>query len=102
MIAIMLFVFFAIHFGIGFIVGWRYREYVAGKRIIKLNGEIRNLMNKMVIPIYVKTIENQVYVYNTDTNQFLAQGSNLAEVTEKLTAMFPNKLFVPKVGGEYE
>jgi hypothetical protein len=39
----------------------------------------------------LEVVENQFFLYNNETNQFLGQGGTVQKLTEQITSRFPNR-----------
>lgn len=78
---------------IGFVAGWKYREYTA-QRILKavFKDVVENIASN-VVEVWIERHNDVFYVYNKETGEFLAQGSSSAEVTEALQKAHPTKSF---------
>ena len=61
------------------------REVVA-----ELNEHIERVATTLV-PVKVERHNGQIFCYNTEDNQFICQGSTLAEVRAAFKARFPDK-----------
>jgi hypothetical protein len=50
-----------------------------------------------IIPGRLETVEGRIFLYNRETDEFLAVGDTWEELNKKATQRFPNKFFdVPK------
>jgi hypothetical protein len=56
-----------------------------------LTGE--QIFPENVIPIYIETSEDGLFVYNRDTNKYMAHGKTPIEVIEMLKSKFPDTIF---------
>jgi hypothetical protein len=86
-------------FALGFILGWVLREEMAKRRvdyIMKQLGEdLENLENtaKDLIQIKIERHSGQYYVFNKETDEFMAQAMTRAELEDSLAARYPEKRF---------
>lgn len=89
---------------IGFVFGlFVYRflleveDHLRSKRIERLSKEIMDKYREMVVPSKIEKIDNRFFMYNRDTNEFLAHGKDYEELEENARIKYPNKMFdVPK------
>lgn len=82
-----------IQFGLGVVTGWHWRQYAAQKSLSDLKAKLLNEIDHITIPITSKKIDNQIFVWNEKTGEFLAQGTNFDDVVKKLEKMYPDKIF---------
>jgi hypothetical protein len=85
----------------GFILGWVLREEMAKRRVDKLMeqlegdiGEKVEALRKNVIPIKIEIHSGVYYVFNTDNDEFMAQGANRKELEDALAKRHPEKRFI--------
>lgn len=83
-------------FAFAFIAGWKAREYQA----IRYLQQYQQMVEQTVKDVAVNTVMIDVrregdkfYVYDKNTGEFLAQGTNHAEVSAVLGERFPTKRF---------
>lgn len=75
---------------IGFIVGWKYREYTAIKN---LNAVIEHVANNDTIHIKIERVDGQIFVYNRTTSEYMAHAANRELLEKMLKEKFPGKSF---------
>jgi hypothetical protein len=74
-----------------FILGWKFREYTAVRKITKMMQEVEQApkeLNKLTVKI--EKHNNVFYLYNIETNEFLTQGKSKEEIQDNLKARFGN------------
>lgn len=79
-----------VFFIIGFILGWKYREFVAIKTI---NNVIEHIEKNNVIHIKIENVDGQLFVYNKNTSEYMAHASNRHSLENLLKEKFPGKTF---------
>lgn len=84
-----------------FILGWKFREYTAVRKMTKLlnskksedeDDEEEEEVNK--VPVRIERNGDMFYLYNLETQEFLAQGKSKDEIQELLKLRFGNKFTV--------
>jgi len=85
---------------VAFSLGWKTREIFA---VWKSNKIIKHLeeqateqleeIKKDFISIVIEKHEDTFFVYDMNTNTFMAQGASRKELEQKLGEMFPGKRF---------
>lgn len=84
-------------FAFGFILGWIFREEIAKRRIDKLmdqlEGEIEEAVTANLVKIKIEKHKEAYYVFNEETDEFMAQGMNRKELEDSLAKKFPEKNF---------
>jgi len=60
----------------------------AGKATTSMSKE-EAIASEKIIPLTVEVENNLYYCYNSNTNQFICQGANVKEITEKFQKRFP-------------
>lgn len=99
--------FILLFFGMGLVIGWiRATNFILGKIISDPEGFLNALkqanLHDNEIEAEIKTderflkiekIEGQLYLYDKETNDFLAQGTTLEDALEKVQKRFPGKRF---------
>ena len=86
-------------FALGFILGWVLREEMAKRRvdyIMKQLGEdLENLETsaKDLINIKIECHSGQYYVFNKETDEFMAQAPTRKELEDSLAERYPEKRF---------
>jgi hypothetical protein len=88
-------------FALGFILGWILREELAKRRVDKLLAELEgdieeksDAIRKNTIPIKIEIHNGAYYVFNTDTDEFMAQGKTRPELEIELAKRHPEKRFI--------
>lgn len=96
---------------IGFWAGYWFREYRAKKIVMQYQQSLVELIKEAesrVVSIVVQKEGDKYYVYNENTNEFLAQGSTHKEIIDILNTRFPginfiaNKSNLEEVGYNHE
>lgn len=81
-------------------LGWyareRYAMYVVSKIMNEMQSAVQEVQSSAV-PITVYEQSGQFFVHNTESGEFLAQGTNHEEITKKLNERYPGKLFTAEV-----
>jgi hypothetical protein len=83
-------------FALGFILGWILREEMAKRRvdyIMKQLGEDLENVASELIQIKIELHSGQYYVFNKETDEFMAQAPTRAELEDSLAARYPEKRF---------
>ena len=75
----------------GFMVGWWLREFVAKIKIKQLIESI-DVPND-VVRIRLERMNGMIYIYNMETNEFMAQGKTRNVVERNLKERFPDTVF---------
>lgn len=83
---------FAIVLIFGFVVGWWYREFVAGLKIKHLLESIEEHTHN-VVRIRIERTDDMLYIYNMETNEFMAQGKTRNVIERNLRERFPDTVF---------
>lgn len=81
---------------VAFIWGWKAREYQAMRFLSnyqKMIEEAARAETVNTIMIDVQRDGDQFFIYNKETGEFLAQGTNHADVSAILGERFPSKRF---------
>lgn len=74
-----------------FCAGWFAREYSAKLAIDKMYRELANQIKAHPRLIVKLTREGEmIYVYNAETDEFIAQGKTSEEIDSQIRARFPN------------
>lgn len=83
-------------FILGFILGWVLREEMAKRRVDallnQLGGELENVA-KDLINIKIEQHSGMYYVFNKETDEFMAQASTRQELEDSLAERYPEKRF---------
>lgn len=77
---------------IQYIVTKIYVKLLEKKLEQKLSETIENL-KKTIIPARIEAAGTVLYMYNRETNEFLAQGNSFMELEKAARLKFPGKLF---------
>lgn len=84
----------------GFITAWiviRLLDAAAiirrAKRIDKVLDEKIKEIKEKIIPSRIEEANGCLFMYNSETNEFLCQGKDMNELEQNARAKFPNKLF---------
>lgn len=84
--------------GLSFWGGWMFREYQARKRI----DQLLDMMEEEGVgltsgptprKIRIEKVKEVFYIYDLDTDEFLAQGDTRAVLEKNLAERFPNNFF---------
>ena len=90
---------FLIWFGIGWVItnlvlsllAFLLRRHIEQSMEQELAGVGQALDEERLIALTVEVDNNQYFCYNSVTNDFVCQGSNLTEIRERFRARYPNK-----------
>lgn len=83
----------------GIIIGWRAREVHAMKQVQKYMEEIDDeseespTVSETQIRIKIEKDDNGFFVYDLETNEFMAQGTTRNQVEQALAKRYPGKHF---------
>jgi len=75
----------------GFVIGWWFREFVAKIKIEQLIESVD--VSNDVIRIRMERVDGMIYIYNMETNEFMAQGKTRNVVERNLKERFPDTVF---------
>jgi hypothetical protein len=75
----------------GFMVGWWFREFVAKIKIKQLIESVD--VSNDVVRIRLERMDGMIYIYNMETNEFMAQGETRNVVERNLKKRFPDTVF---------
>ena len=64
---------------------------LARKEIAKINA--KESLTEPLEPLRVERINDQLYIYQQESNEFLGQGSTLQEALERIQQRFPDREF---------
>jgi len=89
-----------IDFALGFMTAL-ILQYIVTKIYVhmlekKLEEKIEESLTKLretIIPARIEVANDTLYMYNRETNEFLAQGNSFMELEKAARLKFPNKLF---------
>jgi len=94
---ILLVVYTFIVWVFGAVSGWKAREehakQVTEKLIDHLQQSVERQVEENVIQINIEKHNDMFYVYDRETNEFMAQGSSKDEVETNLQKRYPGKRF---------
>ena len=90
---------FLIYFGIGWLItslglsllAWLLRRHIEHSMEQELTEVGHALDEERLIALTVEQQNGQYYCYNSITNDFVCQGSNLTEIRERFRARYPTK-----------
>lgn len=85
---ILIFLFGSI-FGF-FVSNWMLRSYI--EELQSTFGE--QLKKQRFMSIDVEYVDNEFFVYNAETKEFMAKGKTRIEVEDALRIRYPDKLFI--------
>lgn len=89
-----------ISFVVGYWLAGLVREVKDKMEINKLEKAVTERLEKFrekIIPSRIEEENGVLYLYNSETNEFLGQANSFHELEETMMAKFPGKLFnVPK------
>lgn len=82
----------------GIIIGWRAREVHAKQQVQKYMVETVDELETQTLPetqiqIKIEKDENMFFVYDLNTNEFMAQGTTRNQVEMALAKRYPGKHF---------
>jgi cytochrome c-type biogenesis protein CcmH/NrfF len=78
----------------GAVSGWKAREEYARQLTQKLIDGLQESVNEEeLIHIVIEKHNDMLFVYDKDTNQFMAQGTSKEDVEKVLVERFPGKRF---------
>jgi len=77
---------------LGFSAGWWVREFVAAVKIKHLLQSVEE-HTRNVVRIRIERTNNMLYIYNMETNEFMAQGETRNVVERNLKKRFPDTVF---------
>ena len=77
-------------FIVGMLIGWKYREYTAVRKMQKLLKEAEKPKEFDKIQVKIERHNDLFYVYNIQTNEFLTQGADKDEIQANLKRRFGN------------
>lgn len=86
---------------VAFFLGWKARETMA---LIYMNSAIKQMEEQLQetqdqdtrkkVKAKIDIIDDIHYVYNLDTDEFLAQGSSYKELQDRLMDRYPDTIFM--------
>jgi len=88
-------------FAVGFLFGWNEREKWASRKVDALltmvNEEVEKQVEESRIDIKIEKHNDVYYVFNKDTDDFMAQATNRKELEDALASRFSGKRFYADV-----
>ena len=90
---------FLIYFGIGWVItnlvlgllAFLLRRHIERSIEQELNGVGQALDEERLIALTVEVDDNQYFCYNSITNDFVCQGSDLTEIRKRFRERYPDK-----------
>lgn len=77
-------------FILGMLVGWKYREYTAVRKMQKLLKAADQPKEVDKVNVKIEKHNDIFYVYNSETDEFLTQGLDKDEIQANLQRKFGN------------
>lgn len=79
-------------------IGWLIREQYAKYKVTQFQktSEVVDSLLKDIVMVDVLNKEGQLYLYNSESGEFLAQGKDATELSENLIKRYPDKIFITK------
>lgn len=77
-------------FILGMLIGWKYREYTAVRKMQKLLKEAEQPKEVNKVQVKIEKHKDMFYVYNLETDEFLTQGLDKDEIQANLKRRFGN------------
>lgn len=90
------FIFIILVFVVGIAIGWKGREWQAIRVLAnyqKMIEEAVKAESSNTVMIDIQREGDQFFIYNKTTGEFLAQGTNHAEISKVLGDRYPAKRF---------
>ena len=87
---------FIVAFVLGGVYGYNLRERIAQRVIEKTLSQLEKVqeeVRKDLIHITVEKHESRLFIYNKESNEFMAQGTTMDELNDALEKRFPGKKF---------
>ena len=87
---------FLLGIAVGFIllkVAVKIEMYLLEKRIENRINTFFEELKKQIVPSRIEIVHGSLYMYHRETNEFLAQGKDFAELEKAAKLKYPNKLF---------
>lgn len=78
---------------LGALYGWHAHTRMVERNIRHFIHAMHEDLNQSMIKIKIERHNDMMYVYDLETNQFMAQGKTEKELTEQLRTKFPGKGF---------
>jgi len=83
-------------FALGFILGWVLREELAKRRVDYIMKQLDQDLGEIedeLINIKIEQHSGQYYVFNKETDEFMAQAPTRKELEDSLASRFPDTRF---------
>ena len=94
---IVMVVVIVITFVLGFKRGYEFRQYRESeeerKNISSAIDKLEKDFFESLIRVKIEKVDGMLFVYNQDTNEFMAQGKNEDELADILKKRYPGKRF---------
>jgi hypothetical protein len=85
------FTYLSVGWAIGTALSWVLRSRVEAEQ----RDELRAILNEKIRVVHLETVENNlILAYDSENNQYLGQGTDVATVKQNLTLRFPNRIFL--------
>lgn len=84
---------FVVAFLLGGLYGWNLRERIAMKIVDQALKNAKVDTHAEMIQIVVEKHKDCLFIYNKESNEFMAQGSTMKELNDALESRFPGKRF---------
>lgn len=78
--------------GFWFFMGFLYREHLAMRKINTMISHMEEITSS-VIRIRIEYVNGMLYIYNMETNEFMAQGNTRQQLEQNLKVRFPDTQF---------
>jgi len=78
---------------IGALYGWHAHERMVRRNLRHAIHEFQEHINDTHIRIKIEKHDGMLYVYDNNTNAFMAQGKDRSEIEKQLEIKFPGKRF---------
>ena len=89
---------------IGLIFAWALTTYLVAGFFVSLlesyqrinaglSQKIRDTLNEIIHQVNIESVGNQVFWFDRDDGEFLAQGKTIAEVVDVVKIRYPDHLF---------
>jgi predicted transcriptional regulator YdeE len=83
-------------FILGFILGWVLREELAKRRVDYIMSKLEENLEQIaedLIQIKIERHSGQYYVFDKETDEFMAQATTREELEDSLAKRYPEKRF---------
>jgi predicted metal-dependent RNase len=78
---------------LGAVYGWYARERQAKRTIDMFFNQVEETIDASVLKINIEKHGPMFYVYDKETNDFMAQGNTVEELESNLAKRYPDKRF---------